>query len=201
MRRREIAAIAERAFLESGFAATTMQTIAERAGASKETLYRHFANKEALFAEIVRARSARFLGPDGEAPTGAPAIVLARLGERALDTLFDPESVDLFRVVVAEAPRTPELGAIFYDQGPGRVLRELAHYLRSADAQAQLRCNEPEQAAELLLGAVLGPFHLRRVTAPGAAPPDAPARCAHVGAAIAMFLARYGAAGSGPTAA
>ena len=201
VRRRELAAVAERAFLEGGFAATTMQAIAERAGASKETFYRHFANKERLFAEIVRARSARILGPDRDAPTGAPAIVLAELGERALETLFDRESVALFRVVVAEAPRSPELGAIFYDQGPGRVLRQLARYLRWADATALLRCDEPDKAAELLLGAMLGPFHLRRVTAPDAAPPDAPARRAHVGAAIAMFLARYGPPGSGPAGA
>jgi TetR/AcrR family transcriptional regulator, mexJK operon transcriptional repressor len=39
-RREEIVAIAERVFLECGFTETTMQLIADRAGASKETLYR-----------------------------------------------------------------------------------------------------------------------------------------------------------------
>ncbi|MCI0600466.1 MAG: TetR/AcrR family transcriptional regulator, partial [Beijerinckiaceae bacterium] len=58
-RREEIAAIAERLFLERGFAETTMQLVAARARASKETLYRHFGNKEELFADIVRRRAAR----------------------------------------------------------------------------------------------------------------------------------------------
>ena len=60
-RRREIAAVAEQVFFETGFADTTMQAIAIRAGASKETLYRHFGSKEELFAEVVAARARSFL--------------------------------------------------------------------------------------------------------------------------------------------
>ena len=71
-RRRELASIAERVFLDRGFANATMQMIATQAGASKETLYRHFVSKESLLAEIVRTRSAQFLGPDGELPHGSP---------------------------------------------------------------------------------------------------------------------------------
>ena len=56
-RRDEIAAVAERVFLELGFNDTTMQIVASRAGASKETLYRHFGSKEGLFSEVVRARA------------------------------------------------------------------------------------------------------------------------------------------------
>ena len=59
-RREEIAEVAERVFLELGFNETTMQIVASRAGASKETLYRHFGSKEGLFSEVVRARTARF---------------------------------------------------------------------------------------------------------------------------------------------
>ncbi|MGH6936568.1 MAG: TetR/AcrR family transcriptional regulator [Methylocella sp.] len=39
-----------------------LHLVAARAGASKETLYRHFGNKEELFADIVRRRSARITG-------------------------------------------------------------------------------------------------------------------------------------------
>jgi TetR/AcrR family transcriptional regulator, mexJK operon transcriptional repressor len=61
-RREEIAAVAERVFLELGFTDTTMQIVASRAGASKETLYRHFGSKEGLFSEVVRARAVRVYG-------------------------------------------------------------------------------------------------------------------------------------------
>ena len=65
-RREEIAAVAERVFLRGGFTETTMQIIAQDAGASKETLYRHFGNKEELFSEVIRGRSARIGRKGGE---------------------------------------------------------------------------------------------------------------------------------------
>jgi TetR/AcrR family transcriptional regulator, mexJK operon transcriptional repressor len=114
-RREEIAAIAERIFLERGFTETTMQLVAARAGASKETLYRHFGNKEELFAEIVRRRSARITGgQDGELDmNGTPGEVLGRLGLNLLRFVTRADSLSFYRVVVAEATRAPELGRIF----------------------------------------------------------------------------------------
>jgi AcrR family transcriptional regulator len=43
-------------FSEKGFHVATMDEVAERAGVGKGTLYRYFANKEALFNELVRQR-------------------------------------------------------------------------------------------------------------------------------------------------
>ena len=57
-RRSELIDVAEKMFLELGFADTTMQMIAERAGASKETLYAWFQNKETLFNTLVAQRLA-----------------------------------------------------------------------------------------------------------------------------------------------
>ena len=97
-RREEIAAVAERVFLELGYTETTMQIVASRAGASKETLYRHFGSKEGLFSEVVRARSARvYGGPEGVLQlSGEPRDVLRRLlpvsGVEQLDGQEAPEA-------------------------------------------------------------------------------------------------------------
>src|ERR1700733_13385153 len=80
IRRRELADVAVQVFLERGFANTTMQMIASRAGGSKETLYRHFASKEALFAEIVGREAARISGPESAlARDGRPVQALFEL--------------------------------------------------------------------------------------------------------------------------
>src|ERR1700685_4605474 len=79
-RREELIDVAEKIFLERGFPETTMQMIAEAAGASKETLYRHFESKEFLFAEIVSRKARLISGPDGAiARGGSPEVVLSAL--------------------------------------------------------------------------------------------------------------------------
>jgi len=73
----ELAAIAEHVFLARGFVDTTMQMIASQAGGSKETLYRHFRSKEALFAEVVGRRAAQISGPETAlARDEAPEVAL-----------------------------------------------------------------------------------------------------------------------------
>jgi TetR/AcrR family transcriptional regulator, mexJK operon transcriptional repressor len=193
-RREEIAAIAERIFLERGFTETTMQLVAARAGASKETLYRRFGNKEELFAEIVRRRSARITGgQDGELDmNGTPREVLGRLGLNLLDFLTLADSLSFTRIMVAEAVRAPELGRIFYAQGPARVLRELARYLRRAARRGELRCPEPELAAKLFLGAIVAIYQIVGLIAPGLEPFKGKKKRAHVDEAVELFLARYG---------
>lgn len=192
-RRRELVAVADGVFLDHGFAETTMQMIASRAGASKETLYRHFVSKEELFAEAVRGRAARIAGADGDLPRhGAPRRVLFDLGCNLLRVMIrDERACALFRIVVAESPRVPGLGAIFYAQGPGSILESLTAYLRDATSDGHLRCRDPRRAARLFIGAVVANHHLLVLVAPKAAPiMDAEMR-KHVRAAVAMFLARY----------
>jgi AcrR family transcriptional regulator len=188
-----LADIAERVFLETGFADTTMQMIASRAGASKETLYRHFASKEALFAEIISRRAAALAGPDSALARGlTPRTALNELGLNLLRMMVHGQAPALFRVVVAETPRAPALGAVFYSGGPGATITRLTDYLRVATTQNQLCCRRPAQAARLFLGAVIADHHLTALVAPADKPiSDADLR-AHVRAAVGMFLARYG---------
>jgi TetR/AcrR family transcriptional repressor of mexJK operon len=60
------------------------------------------------------------------------------------------DAASLFRIVVAEAPRAPTPGAIFYAQRPGTTLKRLAKYLRAAAVRGELRCRELLCAAEFL---------------------------------------------------
>jgi TetR/AcrR family transcriptional regulator, mexJK operon transcriptional repressor len=193
-RRTELAVVTERVFLERGFIETTMQMIASCAGASKETLYRHFANKEALFSEIVSRKAALISGPESAlARDGVPRRVLFDLGLGLLRVMTQGDACSLFSIVVAETARTPELGAIFYSKGPGTTLARLTAYLRSAAARGELRCRQPERAAKLFLGAVVANYHLLSLIGPPTARITDSDMRSHVRSAVTMFLARYGA--------
>jgi TetR/AcrR family transcriptional regulator, mexJK operon transcriptional repressor len=192
-RREEIAAVAQRVFLELGFTETTMQAIAASAGASKETLYRHFGSKEELFAEIIRTRAERVFCGLGEGPLrGEPKESLTRIGNNMLRLILGNDSLSLYRLVIAEVPRAPELGRIFYEQGPAQVLRQLTAQIACATESGYLSCSDPGIAARLFLGALVGNRHMHALIAPDNATMTDEMITRHVDETVAMFLARYG---------
>lgn len=191
-RRMELAAIAEKVFLKHGFAETTMQMIASEAGSSKETLYRHFASKEALFAELISARAAAIAGPETALASDAPPErALTELGMSLMHVLAKGDTSSLFSIVVAEAHRDPDLAGIFYQRGPGATLERLTEYLRSAVHRGQLKCPDPRRAAKLFIGAVISHHHLHALIGqPSRKVSNAEMRD-HVQAAVEMFLSHY----------
>src|SRR5258708_27018343 len=54
-KRGAIVEAARQAFLENGYAQTSMDRIAETAGVSIKTVYRHFENKDDLFSAVMQA--------------------------------------------------------------------------------------------------------------------------------------------------
>ena len=192
-RREELIDIAQKLFLERGFAETTMLAIAEAAGASKETLYRHFENKEQMFAEIISRKTRQISGPDAPmARGGRPEAVLTALGTNLLTAIVTGEASCLFRIVVAEATRSPELGNLFYARGPGFTVDRLTQYLAEASSRGELHCDDPKVAARLFLGAVVSQFHLRRLFESDWTPPGDKEIARHIKAAVSMFMAQFG---------
>jgi len=191
-RRTELAGVAEQLFLKHGFAETTMQMIASEAGGSKETLYRHFASKEALFAELISAKAAAIAGPESAvASDEPPQQVLMELGMSLIRLVSKRDATSLLSIVVAEAHRAPELAGIFYSQGPGATLQRLTEYLRSAARHKQLRCPDPQLAAKLFLGAVVSYHHLHCLIGQPPKPLTDSEMQKHVEAAVEMFLSYF----------
>jgi AcrR family transcriptional regulator len=193
-RRAELAAVAERTFLKYGFSETTMQMIASEAGSSKETLYRHFSSKDALFTELINARAAAIAGPQSSlASDAAPEQALMELGTGLMRLLIADDAMFLLRIVIAEAHRAPNLGRILYQHGPGMTLQRLTDYLRAATRRGQLRCKDPQQAAKLFLGSVTSHYHLLGLIGKPAKGITAAEMRLHVRAAVDMFLSHYAA--------
>ena len=187
-------AVAEAVFLAEGFTETTMQRVAARAGASKETLYRHFGSKEELFAEVVNNRARCLVGQldaDFDRPN-ALGDVLRDVGVNLLGAMTSPEVTSLLRIVVAEAPRDPELGRIFYAVGPERTWTRLTAFLVAARERGEFVGADPGLAANIFLGAVTSNAHTARLVLVDP-PPMGPVEIAErVDEVVAMFLLRYG---------
>jgi TetR/AcrR family transcriptional regulator, mexJK operon transcriptional repressor len=186
-----ILAAAERGFLEHGFGAVSMDTIAREAGVSKATVYAHFANKEQLFGAVIAAVSERFGGFSAlELDPRDIEQSLKTIARRFLDLILSPESIAVNRIVIGEVTRFPVLGAVFWEAGPARVRVEIEGFLQRAGEAGSLKLSDPRLAAEQFVSLVRGEIHLRRLLRLGAEG-DPASFTAAAEAAVATFLRAF----------
>src|ERR1700743_2654399 len=111
-RREAILDVAQQVFLEEGFGAASMSTIAARLGGSKGTLYNYFKSKDELFVAYVQRLCAwqrvAMFGLFANEPDVRSA--LTSLGRTYLTIVLSDTNMMNFRLIVAESQRSPELG-------------------------------------------------------------------------------------------
>lgn len=191
-RRETILKVAREVFFEQGYTAASMSTIAARLGGSKGTLYNYFKSKEELFEAQVRDRCGAAADRISDVSAeGEPVEVLTRLGEQYLGHLYSEETVQMFRILVAEAQRSPELARVFYEVGPARGQQGLQNYLEGAKARGALDIPDCSLAAEQLLSLCKGRSHLQFLL--NLIPPLTPAEIRlQITQAVSAFMRLYG---------
>ena len=166
-KRRQIVQAAGKLFVTQGFETTTMDAIAREAGVSKATVYAHAKNKQELFAACVRGVATQvYQSVDAEqgdrdgGEAGGAEDMLRRFALRFLEVIMSPPAQGVYRMVVAEAPRNPELGRIFFEQGPAVVQSRLIAILEALRDAGALDIDDPLIASQEFLGLMQGRFHL-----------------------------------------
>lgn len=198
---RAILEAATAAFLDRGYSATTMDEVAARAKVSKQTVYKHCADKASLFTEIVVSTVDAVAGPVHEQVAeleleGEIEIVLRDLARRQLASVMQPTLLRLRRLVIAEAGRFPELGRIFFERGPQPTIEALAAALVRLAERGALVLDDPAVAAAQLNWLVMAAPLNRAMLLGEDEPPGRRQLHRHADAAVAMFLAAYGAPSS-----
>lgn len=155
-----IIAAATAVFLSKGYDGASMDRIAATAGVSKQTVYKHFADKDRLFAEIVRATTDQIDGlmrlvGETLANGGDLDKDLSELARRFLTALMQPKVLRLRRLVIANADRFPDVGRTWYEQGFGRVLATLATCFHRLAENHLLHLDDPLLAANHFVGMLL----------------------------------------------
>jgi TetR/AcrR family transcriptional regulator of autoinduction and epiphytic fitness len=153
-KRQAVIAAAERIFLEQGYASASMDGIAAEAGVSKRTVYNHFASKQDLFQAMV-ARLYAGLNDTlrrGLPQDSPPEQVLTEFAHELLAHLRRPEVQGLFRLIIAERPRFPELGLSINASGKSTAFALLEDYFAAQHARGALHAPDPWAAANLFVG-------------------------------------------------
>lgn len=149
-KRETILETAAQVFMELGYERTSMSEIAARLGGSKATLYSYFPSKDDLFLQVVKHLVGDKVDPAfAELPAHAqeePRALLTRFGEDFMMGITTPESVALWRMVMAQAAHT-DIGQRFWMQGPQPAMDALAAYLAAATTAGRLNVANPTSGA------------------------------------------------------
>jgi len=184
-------------FLAHGYGAVSMDAVAKGAGVSKATLYAYFASKDALFATIVgdgcraKIEAMDFLAQQSVETPAALAEVLRQFGLRMMRFLMRPDTLAIYRIVVSEAARFPELGEAFHQHGPKAFLQTFSDWLQELMRAGLLRAADPDIAAEQF-AALLRGAKFMRATLGLPIQQDDEAFNRHVEAVVDTFLRAYG---------
>lgn len=141
-------------FASTGYAATSMESVARRAGISTKTLYRLIPNKAALFETMLTDRVDRFASVvrlracDGRNILAALREALIVCGE----LILDGEVIALQRMIIGESDKFPDMAETFYHRAIKRTEATLANWLKAQHERGLITIDDPTVAAGMLLG-------------------------------------------------
>jgi AcrR family transcriptional regulator len=156
-------------FAASGYAATSMESVARRAGVSTKTLYRLVPNKAALFEGMITDRIDTFASVvrlracDGDVEKALYEALIV-CGELILDN----DVITLQRVILGDSEKFPEIAETFYHKAIRRTERTLASWLQAQSERGFIKIDDAETSAVMLLGMLV--FQPQRAVMFGHAP-------------------------------
>lgn len=138
-------------FASKGFAGTSVEQVAAACGAGKDTIYRRFPSKVALFEGVVDHARNQALGRVRDlAPTEGNALTrLQSLLRLYLAINMERDLIALKRITLSEA-------VVFGKQGAGAsqpdpLMERLVDAVRAAQAERFLRADDPSFMASYLI--------------------------------------------------
>ncbi len=183
-------------YLEKGYAATNTDEIATLSSVSKQTIYRHFSDKddlvrEAILSLIAAAEEQGAESFDALADSEDLSRDLRIFAHQHLRDVIQPDIMRMRRRIVADVDRFPDVARAWYEAGPKRGHEKLSECFRRLRERGLLRIEDPMLAAEQFNWLILStPMNRAMFDAQSVTDKSGHATCAE--AAVDVFLAAYG---------
>ncbi|MGI9350023.1 MAG: TetR/AcrR family transcriptional regulator [Rhizobiaceae bacterium] len=162
-RQREIETAAYELLEEKGYTGTSMLSVAKRAKASNETLYRWYGDKKGLFKSLVdsNASEVKRLLENGDTTSHSPEETLKILGPKLLSLLVGKKAVTLNRTAASDP--TGELGQALSTSGRETIFPLITKVFSRLEAENPQSKARFSSVAETYLGLLVGDLQIRRV--------------------------------------
>jgi TetR/AcrR family transcriptional repressor of mexJK operon len=154
---------ARRLFVKKGYGATTTDDIAAECKISKQTLYRLFSGKAALFRAVVETHRQKWLALPRADDNLPMAESLAQIFMVDISDEADEERVDVIRLVLAEGRNFPELAEILKQYGSEFSRAALAGWLALQCTRGRLKPQDTVATAQILMDMVFGAIIMKNV--------------------------------------
>lgn len=158
--RAELVACARELFIEQGLD-VSLDTIASKAGTTRQTLYNHFSSKTLLLVEALESIKVDLESPFLNGYTHSLALDqrLLEMGRAIQQHFYDPRVIQLQRLLILALIQMPEVLPDWQQRRTGHARAMLTTALAQEHARGTIHIEHPEQAAKAFLGAVMGPMY------------------------------------------
>jgi len=150
----ELLCAATRVFLRDGYDGASIDKVSAEAGVSTRTIYERFRNKADLFGSVIERlveANMQSVVSGEELDRLEPREALVRIGQIVTGRACQPDAAALFRLLVADAHRFPELVANVRHNAKARVDGIVIGYLRGQARRGTLVVRDPDRAGVLFM--------------------------------------------------
>ena len=179
-------------FMRDGFEGASVDDIVREAGVSKATLYSYFPDKRLLFLEVAKTecKAQSDAAIERIEATGDLSAALTEAATRMVSFFMSDVGMQVYRIVVGESQRFPEIGREFSDSGPAMVRSILTKFLQKGIDDGKLKIDDLELAVDQFPELCKAGLHLKMALGLRDTPTaDEIARV--VAGAVDLFLCKY----------
>lgn len=163
-RLRQIEEAAFQVLSEKGYRAASMLTIAKRANASNETLYKLYGNKQALFQAIIKANAEDVVALLQEQVEGEsdPVKTLRKLGSALLDFATGEKATIMFRAAAGDADDTGSLGPTMREVSRDVLMPLIADVMKQTRKSGKMKFRSADDVAEDYVALLLSDIQVQQ---------------------------------------
>ena len=181
-----IAESARQLFVEKGYGRTTTDEVAAHCRISKQTLYRLFPGKPALFTAVVEAHRYSMLALPGDYDAVPVEQGLQQIFRIDLDPQAERDNLALLRLVMLESQQYPELEELLFRYGADQAQTDLSKWLKARLGKEGIVLDDADSVAHILMDMIFGPMVLKLDVAVPRRKPEL--RKVHIRRCISIFL-------------